>query len=332
MKKNLTKREKVLDLLYKAKGQYISGEELSNKLGVSRTSIWKYIKYLREAGYKIESSSKVGYRLVTSSDKLIPEEIKRNLKTDFIGQNIIYYDEVDSTSRVAKEKAQKGDKEGTMVIAEKQSVGKGRLGRDFSSPQGGLWLSIILRPDLKPMQATRLTYIASLAIAETINKLTKLDARIKWPNDILIGDKKVCGILTEMGGELDRIDHLVVGIGINANFSIEKLDKSLHNKVTTLYNELEEKVDRVEFINLLLENLESLYKKVDSFEELLAKWKECSYTINQEVEVDNGRDTFRGKAVDIGEDGALIIQIGSQLKKFYSGEVSLVHKEFTSGN
>ncbi|WP_258176106.1 biotin--[acetyl-CoA-carboxylase] ligase [Orenia metallireducens] len=332
MKKNLSRREKVLDLLYQNQDKYLSGEELSNKLGVSRTSIWKYINYLREAGYQIESSSKVGYRLITSADNLLPEEIKRNLNTEIIGQEIIYYKEIESTNDTAKRLAQSGVDEGTVVIAEEQKRGKGRLGREFCSPLGGIWLSCILRPDIKPTLATRATYIASLAIVKTINKLSAVDAKIKWPNDILIGDKKVSGILTEMGAELDRVDYLVVGMGINLNFSLDNFDESLHNKVTTIYHETGKKVSRVEFVQALLEEIERIYYKLNNFEEILEEWKAYSYTLGRIVKIDSKREEIIGEAIDIAEDGALLVKVDDKVRKFYSGEVSLCHQGFNSGN
>jgi len=332
MKKSLDRRERVLDLLYQNQDRYLSGEELSNKLGVSRTSIWKYINYLREAGYQIESSSKVGYQLITPADNLLPEEIKRNLDTEIIGREIIYYKEVDSTNNVAKKLAQSGVKEGTIVIAEEQKSGKGRLGREFCSPLGGIWVSCILRPDIKPTLATRATYIASLAIVKTISKLSAVDAKIKWPNDLLVGDKKVSGILTEMGAELDRVDYLVVGMGINLNFPIEIFDESLHNKVTTIYTETGKKISRVEFVQDLLEELEMSYKKLNNFQDILEEWKSYSYTLGRTVKLDNNKEEIIGEAFDIAEDGALLVKVDNEIRRFYSGEVSLYHQGFSSGN
>ncbi len=333
LRKSLRRREQVLDLLYQEQGEYLSGEELSNKLGVSRTSIWKYINYLREAGYQIESSSKLGYRLIKSPDGLLPEEIKRRLNTEIIGQDIIYYKSIDhSTNDEAKKLANSGKKEGTIIIAEEQRHGKGRLGREFSSPSGGLWLSCILKPNVKPILATRATYIASLAVVKTITKLTSLQAKIKWPNDILIGDKKVSGILTEMSAEIDQINYLVVGMGINLNFPLEKLDQSLHKKVTTIYHELGLKLDTAEFLQNLLEELDLAYANFDKFDFILEEWKNYSYTIGKKVKLDNRKNPFVGEAIDIAKDGALIVKTKDEEKRVYSGEVSLCHQSFNSGN
>ncbi len=332
MKKSLKRRQQVLNLLYKNQEEYLSGEDLSNKLGVSRTSVWKYIKYLREVGYQIESSPRLGYRLVSTPKRLLPEEIKRNLKTEFVGQEIFYYEEVESTNIIAKDKAQRGAKEGTVVIAKRQAGGKGRLGREFTSPTGGMWLSCILRPDLKPILATRITYVASLALARTINQLTSIEAKIKWPNDILIEDKKVSGILTELGAELDQVNYLIVGIGVNLNFPISDLSKDLSNKATTIMDEVGHKLDIIKFIQLFLKLLEEEYNRIDSFKQLLSDWKKNSYTLGQMVRVEGRNREFIGKAVDIALDGALVVEDDNERRKFYSGDVSLYHQGFNSGN
>ena len=326
MRKKLQRRTKVLNLLHKNKKGYLSGEELSKKLGVSRTSIWKYINYFKEAGYKIESSSKLGYRLVETPDLLLPEEVDLGLDTEFMGREIIHYDEVQSTNQIAKDQAENNAPEGTVVIAEKQSAGKGRIGRKFSSPKGGIWLSCLLRPDLKPVLATRATYIVSLALAKTIDNLTAVKPKIKWPNDILINGAKVSGILTEMGAELDQINYLIVGIGINANFSKNKLPNSLQDKATTLYHEAGELIDRVQFTQEFLAAIETSYSQINDFAMVLEDWKEYAYTLGREVIVTSSRDELYGTAVDIADDGALILNIDGSKKKVYSGDVSLRHQ------
>ncbi|MBM7557164.1 biotin--[acetyl-CoA-carboxylase] ligase [Halanaerobacter jeridensis] len=326
MRKKLLRRTKVLELLHKNSADYLSGQELSKQLGVSRTSIWKYINYFKEAGYKIESSSKLGYRLVESADILLPEEIDLGLDTEFMGQNIIQYDEVDSTNQLAKEQAENNAKEGTVVIAEKQVAAKGRVGRKFSSPKGGIWLSCILRPDLKPVLATRATYLSSLALAKTIAELTNLDPKIKWPNDVLLNGAKVSGILTEMGAELDQINYLIVGLGINANIDKKNLPVEVQDRATTLYHELGQKIDRIKFVQYLLKFIEESYRQINDFNALLEEWKKYAYTIGKKVVVSSARNKISGIAIDIAEDGALILEVDGQEKKVYSGDVSLRHQ------
>ncbi|GAB6139012.1 biotin--[acetyl-CoA-carboxylase] ligase [Halanaerobaculum tunisiense] len=332
MKRNLQRRAQVLDLLYRFQGDYLSGERLSDQLGVSRTTIWKYINYFRDVGYQIESSSKLGYQLLAAPDILLPEEISRGLTTDQMGHQIFYSAQIDSTNRLAKEKAEAGFKEGTVVVAEEQVGGKGRLNRKFCSPPGGIWLSFILRPDIKPVLAARATYLSSLALVKTINQLTDLEAYIKWPNDILINDKKISGILTELGAELDQVNYLVIGLGINANFPLAKLPADLHNKVTTIAHELGAKIDRISFIQQLLEELEELIPQLKQFDLLLAEWKKHAFTLGQEVKIVDGSQEYVGVANDIAFDGALVIETETGREKVYSGDVSLSHRNFNSEN
>ena len=332
MRKKLARRTQVLKLLYDNQDTYLSGEELSKQLGVSRTTIWKYINYFKDAGYKIESSSKVGYRLVEAGDILLPEEIDIGLDTEFMGQSIVHYDQLDSTNELAKKQADNNVQEGAVVLTEQQKTGKGRIGRQFCSPQGGIWLSCILRPNLKPVLATRATYIASLALAKTIEELTDLKPSIKWPNDVLIDGYKVSGILTEMGAELDQINYLVVGIGVNANIKKESLPTELHNKATTLYHELGKKIDRVKFVQTLLKFIEKIYLKIDDFSVVLEEWKQYSYTLGEEIIITNPQEETQGLAVDIDSDGALIVEVDGKEEKIYSGDVSIRHKNLRSKN
>ncbi|MGM0501433.1 MAG: biotin--[acetyl-CoA-carboxylase] ligase [Bacillota bacterium] len=332
MRKKLTRRTEVLKLLYDNQDQYLSGADLSDKLGVSRTTIWKYINYFKDAGYKIESSSKVGYQLVATPDILLPEEIDLGLETDVIGQDIIYYNQLESTNQLAKEQADNNAKEGTVILTEEQVAGKGRIGRQFCSPAGGIWLSCILRPQLKPVLATRATYVVSLAVAKVIEKQTALNPKIKWPNDILINGYKVSGILTEMGAELDKINYLVIGIGVNANFPKTDLPEDLKDKATTLYHELDAPINRVQFVQLLLKQMEQLYLAIDDFDFILSEWKKYSYTLGQEIVVARAKDEICGTAVDIASDGALIVEIDDKREQVYSGDVSIRHQNLKSQN
>ena len=211
--------EKVLSLL-RDKEDYISGENMSKELGVTRASIWKTIKKLKEEGYKIESSTKKGYKLIDSPNVITAPEVSEHIKTETLGKEIKYYSEIGSTNEEAKKLARDNAKEGTLVIADKQVSGKGRLGKVWDSPRGtGIWMSLILRPHIMPSEAGQLTLIAGLNMCEAIEKITGLKAEIKWPNDIIINSKKVCGILTEMSAELEQIKYVIVGIGVNVNNS-----------------------------------------------------------------------------------------------------------------
>ena len=342
-------REKILNILRDSKEEYISGEELSKELGISRTAIWKHIQTLKGEGYKINSQKRSGYSLISVPDILLPYEIKRGLKTKILGQKIYHFKEIGSTNDFAIELARKGIGEGAIVIAEIQTKGKGRLGREWSSPFGGLWISIILEPKILPTQAPRMTVIAALGIAKTIKKLYHLDAFIKWPNDVLIQSKvqslprgsrvpsgreakskvfkKVCGILTEMGAEQDTVNYVVIGIGANLNIDIKKFPKEFRKNTTSLEKELGHRINRAEFTRRMLEEIENFYLliKKRGFAPILKEWKKISTTLGRRVKAVSGRRIIEGKAIDIDSDGALIIltKKGKQ-EKILAGDVTLL--------
>jgi len=329
-------RERILNFLYQRKKEYVSGEELSQKVGISRTAIWKHIQALKGEGYKINSQKRLGYSLVSIPDLLLLYEIERGLKTKILGKKIYHFKEIGSTNDFAIELARKGVKEGTIVIAEVQTKGKGRLGREWSSPFGGLWLSIILKPKILPTQAPRMTVIAALAVAETIRKLYSLDAFIKWPNDILIRSpftvhgspfRKVCGILTEMGAEQDTVNYVVIGIGANLNVDIKKFPMEFRKNATSLEKELGRKIDRVEFTKRMLEEIENFYLlfKRQGFASILKQWKKISATLGKKIKVVSGERIMEGKAIDIDSDGALIIKTReSKREKILAGDITLL--------
>ena len=202
-------RSKILELLRSKHGNCISGAEIASQLGVSRTAVWKHINELKSAGYHIESKARSGYCLLECPDKLLPELVKHNLSTSFMGQNVISYEDIPSTNNEAKVLAAQGAVEGTVVVSEAQSTGKGRLERSFFCPAGGLWFSVILRPDFLPQEAPKCTLMSAVAVARAMRDMG-LDAGIKWPNDIYCQGRKLTGILTEMSGEMDSISYLVV--------------------------------------------------------------------------------------------------------------------------
>lgn len=224
------KPNKLLMLLLSKKGTFISGEELSKEYGVTRSAIWKQINVLRDMGYIIRSSPRLGYMIDKSPDLLIPEEIWSKNNLTVLGNKIYYYSVIGSTNEAAKKLAQEGTPHGTLLIAERQEKARGRMGRAWSSPHGGIWLSIILRPNLAPQEAPKLTMMTAVAVTEAIIEKTGINARIKWPNDILIDGEKACGILTEMSAEMDAVNYVIVGIGINVNnedFPSELKNKSI---------------------------------------------------------------------------------------------------------
>ncbi|MGM0770016.1 MAG: biotin--[acetyl-CoA-carboxylase] ligase [Halobacteriota archaeon] len=286
----------------------ISGEDMGEKLGISRTMIWKYIKNLEEDGYVIESSPGAGYVLVSTPDKLYPAEISIGLDTSIIGKEIHYFKTVDSTNDMAKKIGLKAE-EGTIVVAEVQENGRGRKGDKWISPKGGIWLSVILKPSILPAHAPRLTLMAGVAVANTMRQFG-VDACIKWPNDVVIGKKKICGILTEMDAEADHIGFVIIGIGINANIPVEELPEELREGSMSLSSIKGERINRVEFVQALLRSLETEYLrfKVDGFTKILDDWISLSNTIGRHVEVITPHKIITGIVNGINADGALIVE------------------------
>ena len=251
------------------------------------------------------------------------EKLENSLKTKYIGNEILIYKEVDSTNSVAEFLAESGSDEGTVVISKLQSQGKGRHGRKWESPSGGIWLSIILKPDMAPSKAPLITLATGVAVAKTLISIG-VDARIKWPNDILIHDKKVSGILTEASVKFNAIDYVIVGVGINNNLNIKMLPKELQKKITTLKNELQIKVAETELILKFLNEFEKVYNlfKEEKFEEILDDWRKMSETIGRFVEIKQTHGkSVKGYAVRISNDGSLILkEKDGNLKKVISGE------------
>ena len=309
--------EKILEILESENG-YISGEKISGELGISRNAVWKHINKLRKDGYEIESVTNRGYRLTGKKDIISAEIIKDNLGTEFIGQNVVYYDEIDSTNNAAKRESAMPD--GTLFISEAQTSGKGRLGRSWSSAKGdGIWMSLLLKPDLKPEQVSQITLVAGMAAAAAVGN----GAKIKWPNDIVIGTKKICGILTEMSAEIERVNYVVCGIGINVNTA--SFEKELDNKATSLYIETGKRYNRTDIIRHTLVNFERLYKIFcrHGIGVLLDEYRKQCITLNREVSIIYNNETFIGKAVDIDGEGNLIVEANGETHTVHSGEVSV---------
>jgi biotin-[acetyl-CoA-carboxylase] ligase BirA-like protein len=253
-----------------------------------------------------------------------PRKIKEGLKTEFIGQEIHHFAEVTSTNDVAKEMARKGAEEGTVVISEKQTLGRGRLGRVWASPQGGIWFSIVLRPRVTPKEASKLTFVAAVAVARAIREMFELDVEIKWPNDVLIGGKKVCGILTETSTTGEVVDFVVVGIGINANVSLDSFPEGFRNSVTSLMKERMQEIKREEFLRALLEEMERYYMILlrKDFDLILEEWRKLASFLGQHVEVTSFDQKIRGRAVDVDSDGSLIVKLtDGRVKKVMTGDV-----------
>jgi len=325
-------RDTILTFLRKHEGEFVSGQDMSDACKVSRTAIWKHIKVLRQQGYKIESYTKRGYRLLAEPDLLSPLEMQKILTTDVIGHNYVYFDKHESTNEEAKKLANAGAVEGTLVVTEEQSAGKGRLNRGWYSPyRKGLWFSVILRPDFLPMEAPKCTLMAAVALTKAFHKIGLTQAGIKWPNDILVNGRKLVGILTEMNSTMEEINYIVMGIGVNILTTLEEFPDELQPIATSFAVEGVE-VERKIAFNTVLEELENAYFRVldEGFDGILDEWKTLSVTLGQDVEVRAPNETYTGKAIDLDRDGNLLVQtVDGHIERIVAGDVSIrpAHKE-----
>jgi len=303
---------KVLEILERA-GVPISGETISNELGVTRSAVWKQIKELRLMGYTITSSQKEGYQLTQTSEKLLPYEIHKNLRTQFIGKNLRYLEKTPSTNAVAKQLCQEGNVEkldGAVIIAEEQSGAVGRMGRAWISPGGGIWITIILKPAVPVDHVFMITMAGSIAIAKAMRREFELGALIKWPNDIFIGNKKVAGLLLELAAEADTVHYCLLGIGVNVNVPLSNFTPELQKVITSISAEVGHEVDRAAFLARILKEFESRYLLLEEgeYDSILQEWKSLSCTLENHVQIRTLKNTFEGEAVDIDAFGALIIR------------------------
>lgn len=320
-------RIKILDLLRRCPDEYLSGEEISRHLEVSRTAIWKHMQTLKQAGYEIEAHPRQGYRLKNLPDLLLPYVIRDTLNTKMIGQGEIYYfSEIDSTNNEGKKQANLGCAEGSIVLAEEQNGGRGRLSRGWFSPVGkGIWLSIILRPPFNPYDAPKCTLMAAVAVTKAIRSVAQVQCGIKWPNDILYQGKKLVGILTEMSAEIDAINHVVIGMGINVNIAQDDFPDELQSIATSLSIIRGKEISRLILLNGILGELETAYTQViqKGFPQMLDEWRELSITLGQKVDVMGSGRAFSGTAIDIDQDGALLVQTEQCLERVLAGDVSI---------
>jgi BirA family biotin operon repressor/biotin-[acetyl-CoA-carboxylase] ligase len=311
---------------FKSAGEtYVSGEQLAATLGISRAAIWKAIKNLRDKGYEIEASPRLGYRMMSSPDILTPEEITPLLTTKLFGKKIEHFDSVASTNNEAKALARKSAREGTVVVAEEQTGGKGRMDRSWVSPKGGVWMSIILRPPVAPVLASRFAIMSAVAVAKSI-KTIGADSQIKWPNDILVDGKKICGILLELAAQMDRIDHLVIGIGVNANFDAGVIAGGGVGNSTSLLTEIGTKIDRARFVADLLFKLEEEYERIISgnWDGVKNDWLKLCPSVGDQIALITFNGEISGKLVGIDDYGALRLQhLDGEIKSFAAGDVTV---------
>ncbi len=321
-------KDKILKLLRSSRTGFLSGEELARTCGISRTMVWKHIKSLEREGFRIEAVPSQGYRIVSTPDVLRQSDIKPGLGTKVIGKELSLLPEVVSTNSLAMEMATNGAPEGTVVVAETQTGGKGRLGRKWISPKGNLYLSVILRPDIPAYKAPLITLMGAVAVASAIRRQCELKARIKWPNDILISGKKVSGLLTEMSAEQDRIRHIVLGIGVDVNMEPESLPPDVRALTTTLAAETGEKVDRTGLLQQLLKELDRWYAVfLANEQDVIREWKSLNMTVGNRVAVSGAGARLEGLAQGIDSEGRLIIKLNDgATHRVAAGDVTILKK------
>ena len=313
-------------LLAALEGQgWQSGTAIAQRMGMSRAAVWKRIERLRARGYGIEASAGRGYRLVRTSDRLLPEEIARHYHPNTLRGPLLHRDTIDSTNRLAAELARDGAAEGTVVLAEQQTVGRGRLGRTWVSPARlNLYASLVLRPAMPPLEVPRLTLVAGLAVAEAIARTAPLRAEIKWPNDVLLGGRKVAGVLTELEAETDRVRFVIVGIGVNLNAARSDFPPELQSKATSVALASGAPVDRALFAGRLLSALDGAYAAFlrGGFAALRPRYEELHCLTGCKVTID-GKPPLTGTVRGVDDGGALLIESAGTVQRVISGEVTL---------
>lgn len=318
-------KSEILRLL-KENDTYISGQQLCEQFQVSRTAIWKVIDQLKKEGYQIEAVRNKGYRLIESPDVMSKAEIDSLVDTNWAGKNVIYYDETDSTNNRAKEAGNNKEPHGTLFVADMQMAGKGRRGRVWKSPSGSsIYMTILLYPDIPPVKAPQLTLIMAIAVAEGIREVTGLETKIKWPNDIVVNGKKICGILTEMSTEIDYINHVVIGIGINVN--MESFPEDIAKTATSLRIEAGKEFRRFELIAAIMEHFEKAYEAVceaGSLEPIMEDYNRLLVNCGRRVRVLEPEHEYDALALGIDKTGELQVECedGSR-KSVFAGEVSV---------
>jgi BirA family transcriptional regulator, biotin operon repressor / biotin---[acetyl-CoA-carboxylase] ligase len=315
-------------LAYLKANAYITGSALAQKLGISVNEVSKRIHCLKRYGYVIESTHTKGYRLACKTDLPVPWELAKSLQTSFVGKQIIYKEIVGSTQSLAKSLAETNQiSHGAVIIAQEQKRGKGRLKRRWISPKGGLWLSIILQPLVPPARITLLPLVAALAACDSIRETTELDAKLKWPNDVLINGKKVAGILLDASLNADDVSYVIIGIGINANVEASAISSQLKGNlqfITSIKDELGHDIHRLVLTRLLLEKLEKYYLELEyDAAVILRKWKQRSDMLGRQVKVMEGKRIISGTAIDINDDGSLLVKTDKGKINIATGDVQV---------
>lgn len=308
----------------KESDDFISGEEISKRLGITRASVWKHIKNLKDLGYEIEGVSRKGYKLISSPDIIIPDEVLQGLNTKFIGREIKHFQEIDSTNNFAKT-LDGSAPDGTVIVAEKQTGGKGRLGRVWSSLKGGLYFTLFLTPKIDPMKASKLTQVAAATLVKVLRNMN-ISAEIKWPNDIYLNGKKLTGILTEMKCEIDCINYILIGIGINVNIDSSEFNDEVKENATSLLIEEGHKFNRTEILTSFLNIFEKLYIDVienDDFSDVVSLCRKYSMLIDKQAYWINGKNKTKVTCLGLNDNGELVVKTeNGEEKSILSGEIT----------
>lgn len=321
-----TLRTRLIDLFSEAGDGFISGQKISDALGCSRTAVWKHIEELRKEGYEVEAVRRKGYRLIKKPGKLSESEIRFGLKTEVLGKQLHYRDVLPSTQKTAHELANDGAPEGTLVVADKQTAGRGRMARVWHSQEGnGIWMSLILRPDVPLQKTPQLTLLSAVAVVQAIEAFTGVQAAIKWPNDLMIHGKKAVGILTELQAEEDRVRSVILGIGINVNQQETDFPGELQDIATSLSMEAGEKIDRAGLIQEILLTFEKRYQDYlnHSFTPIKLLWESYAVGLGNELRARTLQGTFYGKSLGIDDEGVLLLETKDGIKKIYSADIEL---------
>ena len=320
---------KVLSFFQTHDSEYLSGEDLSDVLKISRVAVWKHIKKIQSLGYKIESKQKLGYRLISETEKLLPWEITKDLKTKTVGKRVYYFEEIDSTQNFAEQIALDEKENGTIVIAEKQTAGKGRLDRKWTSPKGGIWFSLIIHPKFDVSTSTLVPIAGAVALAKAIKNTLNIDVSVKWPNDITLNGKKVAGMLVDASFQANNIDYLILGIGINFDIDTKKIEKRL-SKSANFYgvNSLRKKDDNTPPKILLREFLvqfEKILMQLNKGEKakIVKEWTKKADKIGKKISINTSDGKISGVAQGIDNDGALKLKTSKGIKKIFVGDVVL---------
>lgn len=318
---------KVLTFLQTHNTEYLSGQDLSDVLRISRVAVWKHIKKIQELGYIVESKQKLGYKLISNSDELLPWEITSNLKTKIIGRQAYYFDTIDSTQNQALKMADDETNNGSIIVASKQTGGRGRSGRKWVSPKGGIWISIILQPKFDISITTLFPIASALALSIAIEKTFSISPELKWPNDLTIKGKKVAGMLVDVALESNKIEYLVLGVGINFNVNVKEIEKMVKGTpnfygVASL-TEQKNEIKPIKLVQAFLVELERIYKLLETKQtkKIISEWTSRSSTIGKNVELNTIDAKIKGKAMRIDEDGALVVSENGKTNRIIAGDI-----------